>query len=109
MQVPRKAGLGVFFLNTSPGGSGTIYIKALMQSSTSVLMAEAAALALAAKIALALGIQSPVFLSDNQKLVTFLNGSDHTHHRLGISRASLRASSINLQQFMGGSTRFIES
>lgn len=79
LQVPRKAGLGVFFLNTCPGESGTIYIKALVQRCTSVLMAEAAALALAARTALALGIQRPLFLSDNQRLVTFLSGNDHTH------------------------------
>jgi hypothetical protein len=42
-------------------------------------MAEAAALALAAQIALALGIQRPIFLSDNQQLVPFCNGSDHTN------------------------------
>jgi len=42
-------------------------------------MAEAAALALAAQIVSAIGIQCPIFLSDNQQLVTFLNGSDHTN------------------------------
>jgi len=50
-----------------------------MKNSTSVLMDEAAALALAAQIALTLGINCPIFLSDNQQLVTFLNGSDHSH------------------------------
>jgi hypothetical protein len=79
MQVPRRAGLGVFFLNTNPTGASAIYIKASMQDCTSVLMAEAVALALTAKIASTLGIESPIFLSDNQQLVTILNGSDHNH------------------------------
>jgi hypothetical protein len=42
-------------------------------------MAEAAALALAAQIASTLGIHDPIFLSDNQQLVAFLNGTDHDH------------------------------
>jgi hypothetical protein len=80
-QVPRRAGLGVFFLNTHPNRSSAIYIKATLNDSTSVIMAEATALALAAQIAFSLGIiiNCPIFLSDNQQLVTFLNGRDHTH------------------------------
>lgn len=44
-----------------------------------MVMAEAVALALAAQIAFTLGIQCPIFLSDNQQLVTFFNGNNHTN------------------------------
>ena len=54
LQVPRKAGLGVFIVNNQPQTTATIYIKAVLNTSTSVLMAEAAALALAAEIACSL-------------------------------------------------------
>lgn len=56
-----------------------IYIKAMMLHSTSVLMAEAAALALAAEIATALHLSQVTFLSDNQQLVSFFNSSDHSN------------------------------
>jgi hypothetical protein len=48
-----------------------------MTGTTSVLMAEAAALALAASVLSSLNISRPNFLMDNQQLVTFLNGQDH--------------------------------
>jgi len=47
-QISRPAGLGVFIVNTQPGASSTIYIKASLRDCSSVLMAEAAALALGA-------------------------------------------------------------
>jgi len=78
-RVPRRAGLGVFFCNINSSTSSSIYIKATLKDCTSVLMAEAAALALAAQIASTLGIHDPIFLSDNQQLVAFLNGTDHDH------------------------------
>lgn len=48
-----------------------------MPNTTSVLMAEAAAMAMAASIISALRIQNPVFLTDNQELVSFFNGDNH--------------------------------
>jgi len=51
-----------------------------MANTTSVLIAEAAALALAASVVSGLDIQSPVFLTDNQKPVTFFNGHDQALH-----------------------------
>jgi hypothetical protein len=42
-------------------------------------MAEAAALALGAQLLKALQVHQPFFLSDNQQLVSFLNGTDHTN------------------------------
>ena len=53
-----------------------IYIKAAMLDLSSVLMAEAAALALAATVTEQLNLQHTTFLSDNQELVLFLNASD---------------------------------
>jgi hypothetical protein len=47
--LPRKA-LGIFIINTQVQPHQNIYIKAALQHSTSVLMAEAAALALAAAV-----------------------------------------------------------
>lgn len=76
-RVSRQAGLGVFIVNNRTGSSSTIYIKALLKNSSSVLMAEAAALALGAQVLCTLGIQQPFFLSDNQQLVSFFNGKDH--------------------------------
>jgi len=70
-QISRPAGLGVFIVNTQPGASSTIYIKASLRDCSSVLMAEAAALAL--------GVHQPFFLSDNQQLVNFFNGKDHAN------------------------------
>jgi hypothetical protein len=92
---PRMAGLGVFFLNTQVQPVHAIYIKAVMINAASVLMAEAAALALAATVndvmaeaaALALAatvndalnINDATFLSDCQQLVHFLNDADQTN------------------------------
>ena len=46
----RKAGIGVFIINNQMQPPQTIYIKALMTGSNSVLMAQAAALALATTV-----------------------------------------------------------
>jgi hypothetical protein len=51
----------------------TIYIKALMKGTSSVLLAKAATLALAATATNLLDLQQVSFLSDNQQLVHFLN------------------------------------
>ena len=74
--TPRNAGIGLFIINTQIHPAQTIYIKAIMTATTSVLMAEAAAMALAAIVTICLGLQQAIFLSDNQQLVHFLNGLD---------------------------------
>ena len=56
-----------------------LYIKAAMLDLSSVLMAEAAALALAATVTEQLSLQHTNFLSDNQELVLFLNASDYSN------------------------------
>jgi len=53
-----------------------MYVKAFMTNSTSVLMAEATAMALAALVTSALSIQNTIFLTNNQLLVSFINGTD---------------------------------
>jgi hypothetical protein len=50
-----------------------------MKATTSVLMAEAAALALVATITNIFGLQQVSFLSDNQQLVYFLNAPDQAN------------------------------
>lgn len=49
-----------------------------MSETTSVLMAEAAAMAFAASVLSTMDIQSPIFLTDNQQLATFFNADDHS-------------------------------
>ncbi|XP_039780859.1 uncharacterized protein LOC120648186, partial [Panicum virgatum] len=68
----RRAGLGVFIVYNCY----TTYIKARMQHCSSVLMAEAAALLLAANAFSELQVQEGTFLSDNQQLVTYFNTHD---------------------------------
>ena len=51
----------------------TIYIKAAMKGTSSVLMAEAVALVLAATVTKHLDLHQASFLSDNQQLVNFFN------------------------------------
>jgi hypothetical protein len=48
LQVPRTAGLGIFIINYHPNAPLTIYVKAIMKNCGSVIMAEAACLALGA-------------------------------------------------------------
>jgi hypothetical protein len=71
--------MGLFIINTQVQLAQTIYIKARMTGATSVLMAEAAAMALAAIITHHLKLQPIIFLSDNQQLVHFLNTPDQTN------------------------------
>lgn len=66
-------------MNKLPQQVQTIYVKATMSAASSVLMAEAAALALAAIITEKIGLQRVNFLSDNQQLVNFLNAQDQTN------------------------------
>jgi len=78
-QQPRLAGLGIFFVNTHVQPTQTIYIKAHMPATQSVIMAEAAALALAALVNNRLGFNNAAFLSDCQQLVHFLNPADQSN------------------------------
>lgn len=73
------AGIGIFIINTSIQPSQYIYIKATLNATASVLMAEAAALALAALVTDKLGFQQVHFLSDSQQLVHFLNAQDRSN------------------------------
>lgn len=78
-QVLRPAGIGIFIVNNSQQQSSTIYIKASsMPSTTSVLMPEAAGLALAATMANTLKFRDPTFISDYQQLVNFIHAKDHS-------------------------------
>lgn len=72
---PRTAGLGTFYLD--PQRKIKFYIKARIQGMTSVLMAEAAAINLAAKIATLFVHAGVSFFTDNQHLASFFNGGDH--------------------------------
>ena len=78
-QATRKAGLGIFIVNAHQPNQSAVYIKAISPQTTSVLMAEAAALMLAADIASALQIRQPTFLSDNQQLMTFFYRSENSN------------------------------
>jgi len=71
---PRRAGLGIFFLD--PRANNSYYIKLQINNITSVVMAEAAALAFAAAIASALGLKDITFLTDSQMLANYFNGQN---------------------------------
>ena len=73
------AGIGIFILNFQVHPAQSIYIKARMHNCHSVLMGEAAALALGAKLVQALQISSCFFLSDSQQLVQFLHSANKDH------------------------------
>jgi hypothetical protein len=62
--APTIAGLGIFILNFQVQPTQTIYIKATLTSCSSVIMAEAASLALASSITRAMNIHNCNFLSD---------------------------------------------
>lgn len=78
-QTPRTAGLGIFSVNTQVQRTQTIFIKAQVSGVHSVLMAEAAALVLAAIINERLNFDNTIFLSNSQILVHFLNALDHNN------------------------------
>jgi hypothetical protein len=70
----KRAGLGIFMYH--PTRKEKLFIKAQLPLCESVLMAEAAALALAAKIASFLQIDEITFLTDNQILADLFSGGD---------------------------------
>jgi len=71
---PRNAGLGVFLLDPVKGFN--FYIKASLQNSSSIIMVESAAMALAADVTSLLNISDMSFITDNQILATFYNGDN---------------------------------
>jgi len=72
----KEVGIGVFIINTQVSPPLSIFIKAAMQNSTSVLMAESPAMMVAAMLLQKLNLQEATLLSDNQQLVHFLNRAD---------------------------------
>jgi hypothetical protein len=75
--LPRRLpSLEIFFVNTQVQLAQTIYIKAHMPTTQSMIMAEAAALALTALVNNRLSFNNTAFLSDCQQLVHFLNSAD---------------------------------
>lgn len=75
----RQAGLGILLVNTEVQPTQTVYIKAILADCSSVLMAEAAAIALAVQIIQSMNLTNISFLSDCQQLVHFLNTADHSN------------------------------
>jgi len=73
-QQSRKDGIGIFILHLARHHK--FFIKAQTKRSTSVLMAEAAAMATAATIIRLLNMNQVSFLTDNQALVNFFNGGN---------------------------------
>jgi ribonuclease HI len=73
---PKFAGLGIFIVNTADNPPFSIFIKAFMQDSTSVLMAESAALALAFSLCRKMNLEHTQFYTDSQLLTDCINGSD---------------------------------
>jgi hypothetical protein len=73
------AGLGILFVNMQVQPVQTILIRAQLTGVQSVLMAEAVALALAARVNESLNFDNTTFLLDCQQLVHFLDQQDHTH------------------------------
>jgi hypothetical protein len=74
VDMPRKAGLGIFILD--PAKNLKVFIKAQVHNCTSVLMGEAIALSLAAAISARLQMEMVNFFTDNLVLERFLNGDD---------------------------------
>jgi ribonuclease HI len=72
----RQAGLKVFIINTDENPPTSIFIKALLQESSSVLMAESTTLALATNVLNQIQCRRYTIFSDNQHLVHFLNKSN---------------------------------
>jgi len=63
--TPKKVGLGIFIINTETHPPQNIYINAGIADSVSVVMAEAAALTLAAAVTERLHLDNTNFLADN--------------------------------------------
>jgi hypothetical protein len=88
----RQAGLGVFIVNIDVSPPISIFINASMQRASSVLVAESAALALAASILTTIQTRDAHLLVDSQLLANFINGPDTLIHRIGRSLHSPKLS-----------------
>lgn len=74
-QHARRAGIGIFIVNTQVQPVQTIYVKAAMIQTHSVVMAEAAAMALAAMLMNNLNFNEVSYLSDCNQLVNHCSSS----------------------------------
>jgi hypothetical protein len=72
----REAGIDIFIINTDIQLAVSMFLKATMQVFSSVLMVEAAALALAATLLNRMSFHNVHLFSDNQLLVNYINGPD---------------------------------
>ena len=103
----RPVGLGIFFLH--PSQQLKCYIKARTEQVNSVLMAETAAMALAAKIISLIGFREISFLTDNKLLATFFNGASFdTPPQWDIKPFSQNFLNV-VEDAIGRSSRFIEN
>jgi hypothetical protein len=75
---PRVAGVGIMFVNLQDDPGNKLYIKAIIKNASSVIMAEAGALALAARVAVNMGYTNVSF-SDCSQLVQFRSSQDHSN------------------------------
>jgi hypothetical protein len=73
------AGVGIVFANLQDSPGNKLYIKAIINNASSVIMAEAGALALAARVAVNMGYTNVSFFSDCRQLVQFLSSQDHSN------------------------------
>jgi ribonuclease HI len=73
---PKFAGLGIFIVTTDVNPPFSVFIKAFMQDSTSVLMAESASLALAFSLCTKMNLEHTQFYTDSQILTDYINGTD---------------------------------
>jgi ribonuclease HI len=76
---PRIAGLEIFIVNTNVNPPLSMFIKAFMQGSTSVLMAESTALALATSLCRMMNLEDISFFTDSQLLVNCINRENTAH------------------------------
>jgi ribonuclease HI len=75
----KPAGLGILIVNMQAQPESKIHIKAILQDTSSAIMPEAAAVALAAKIFNIMQVTEAQILSDNITLLQFLNDQDRNH------------------------------
>lgn len=78
-QPLRTAGIGIMFVNSQVSPVNVTYIKAIVHKVSSVVMAEAGALAIAARIAASLNYTDLSFLTDSSQLAHFISVPDHNH------------------------------
>jgi hypothetical protein len=101
--MPRPAGIGIFIVNMQVQPPLKLQVNATLSDASSVIMAEAAGLAIAANIAQLMNLQHINFFTDNQELVSFFNGADKsnppdwrikTYTQLFINHTSSRSTGV---------------